>query len=111
MKINKSIIDGLNNNPKIKRYKVLEKVVNKDKNLKDNINKLKNIQKEIVHAKEFGKEAFLDKLNKDYDELYDEIRNYPLMSEYIDLQNEINNMIQNFIDIVENGIDKDLNTQ
>lgn len=105
------ILDLINHNEIINRYKHLEQLVNNDHFVTNQMTKLKTIQKEIVHAKEFNKKSLLSKLEKDYQDKYNEITNHPLMAEYIDLQYKINILLQDFIEIVENAINSDLSAK
>lgn len=108
MSLKESLIKEINNNSNIVRYKELEILVSKNKKLNKKINDLKELQKEMVHAKEYSKNNLLLKLEKDYDKLYENILNYPIMAEYMDLQHKINSMLQEFIEIIETGINSDL---
>lgn len=107
MNLQKKIINEINDNNKIKRYKELETIINKNEEVSKKMNDLKEIQKQIVHAEKLMKKELLDKLNKEYDTLTNEIHNYPLMAEYMDLQVEINDFLQNFKIILESGLDSD----
>lgn len=107
MKIEDKIINGIKENKKIARYQELENIINNNEKISSLLNELKIIQKEIVHAKEYNKTIYLEKLENDYQELYQSIENHPIMAEYLDLQEEINAFLQEFTNIIENGINKD----
>ncbi|TNF09298.1 MAG: hypothetical protein EP317_01070 [Bacillota bacterium] len=96
-------------NEQIKRYKTIEKLINDNKEIKGKMNQLKSIQKQLVNAKHIQKEEAVKQFQVRYDELLSEIENYPLMSEYMALQGDINDMIQAIQDIIEDGIEKDMN--
>jgi cell fate (sporulation/competence/biofilm development) regulator YmcA (YheA/YmcA/DUF963 family) len=96
-------------NEQIKRYKTIEKLINDNKEIKSKMNQLKSIQKQLVNAKHIQKEEAVKQFQARYDELLSEIENYPLMSEYMALQGDINDMIQAIQDIIEDGIEKDMN--
>ncbi len=93
--------------PLVKRYKAIETQIENDSGIQHKMVELKALQKQIVHAKEFQKKALLSDLTVKYDSLYDEIETYPLMSEYLALQSEINQMIQEVSEIIQDGIDAD----
>ncbi len=99
------------NDESIKRYQAIEKVINGNEILKTKINQLKTIQKQLVNAKEIEKQKSIDHFQKQYDELLEEIETYPLMSDYLALQSDINEMIQSVAEIIEDGINKELNSK
>ena len=97
----------IGSNEEIQRYKKIEKAINSNPELKAKINKLKALQKQLINAKHIEKrEAILD-LEKQYEVVLNEIEEYPLMSDYLALQGDINEMIQTIQSIIEDGILKD----
>jgi len=98
-------------NPKIIRYKKIESIINKQKELKQMINELKTIQKQLVNAKEMHKTKSVDMFQQKYDQLLKQIETYPLMSEYLALQSEINDMLQAVKEIFEDGVNNALNSE
>lgn len=95
----------LENNPIIERYKKLEAVINKDNELKNKIQNLKNIQKQLVNAKEYNKHKMIEMYENKYDMLYNEISEIPLLSEYLALQSDINELLQDVQEIIQVGIE------
>jgi cell fate (sporulation/competence/biofilm development) regulator YmcA (YheA/YmcA/DUF963 family) len=102
------LIEMLANDEEIKRYKRIESMINEHKELKKKMNQLKSLQKQLVNAKQIEKTEAVKQFQKQYDEQFDEIENYPLMSDYLALQSDINTMIQSIVDIIEEGIEKDM---
>ena len=101
------LIKMIEDNQQIQRYKNIEKAINSNLELKAKINKLKALQKQLINAKHIEKkEAILD-LEKQYETVLNEIEEYPLMSDYLALQGDINEMIQTIQSIIEEGILKD----
>ncbi len=105
------LIEMIKNDERIKRYQAIENIINNDEKLKAKINKLKTIQKQLVNAKEINKQKSVEHFQKQYDTLLEEIELTPLMSDYLALQGEINEMIQAIAEIIEDGINKELNTK
>lgn len=108
MQIEKQIIDVINNNEKIKRYRELEKLVNEDQDVLNLIDELKAVQKQIVHAEKLEKKDMLKVLQEKADDINNSIFNYPVMAEYLDLQAEVNELIQSFKEVIETSLAKDL---
>lgn len=105
------LIEMIKNNESIKRYQAIEKVLNDNEDLKSKINKLKTIQKQLINAKEINKPEAIKHFDKMYNELLEEIEAYPLMSDYLALQGDINDMIQHITQIIEDGVNKELNSK
>ena len=101
------LIDMVLKNEDIQRYKRIEKIVNNNKQLKDKINQLKAVQKQLINAEQIGKTQAIIEFEKRYNMLLNEIESYPLMSDYLALQGDINEMLQQVQSIIETGIEKD----
>lgn len=108
MDIENKIIENILNEEKIIRYKELETIVNSNKTLKKLLRDLKIIQKQIVHARTFDKPNALKESENKYKLMMDEILDYPLLSEYLMLQTEINEFLIDFSKIIEKGITDDI---
>ena len=103
------LIQMIKNNPDIKRYQAIEKVLNENNELKLKINKLKTVQKQLINAKELNKQESIEHFDEIYKKLLDDIEAYPLMSDYLALQGDINEMMQHITQIIEDGVNKELN--
>ena len=107
MKEKEKLISMLLENEEIKRYKRIEKHINENKKLKAKMNELKSIQKQLVNAKEINKINAIEEFQNRYNLLLNEIEEYPLMSDYLALQSEINDMMKEIVSIIEDGIESD----
>lgn len=101
------LIQMIEEHPEINRYKRIEKLINENKTLKSKMAQLKSIQKQLVNAKHIQKKEAIETFQKQYDQLYEELESYPLMSDYLALQSEINEIMQSIVAIIEDGIEKD----
>lgn len=108
-----SLIDNIKeeiiNHPKIKRYKQLEEIINKNQEVKNLLNESKDIQKQIVHAEALQKTQQLDALEKDYNHIMEKLNDIPLLMEYLDLQTEINDFLQIVNEKLNDTLMADLN--
>jgi len=107
MKEKEKLISMLLENEEIKRYKRIEKHINENKKLKAKMNELKSIQKQLVNAKEINKINAIEEFQNRYNSLLNEIEEYPLMSDYLALQSDINDMMKEIVSIIEDGIEND----
>lgn len=103
------LIQMVKENESVKRYKKLEEVINKNTELKSKIGQLKTIQKQLINAQKIEKTKTIQHFQTQYDQLLEEIESYPLMSDYLALQSDINEMIQHITKIIEDGINEELN--
>lgn len=101
------LIQMIEKNEEIQRYKRIESIINNNKKLKTKVNQLKALQKQLINAKQVGKTQAIAEFESRYQVLYNEIEEYPLMSDYLALQGDINEMIQSIQSIIEEGIEKD----
>lgn len=98
------IINEIENNAKINRYKELEHIINNNKEIKKILDESKTIQKELVHAENLNKPEQLNKLKIEYNDKMEELANQPLLMEYLDLQNEINDFLQDITKVINNSL-------
>lgn len=104
MNIEKDILKTIENDPKVKRYKELEKYINENKLINEKLNELKDLQKELVHAKSLEKgKKYNDVLTK-YNLLLKELEEIPLLLEYLDLQADINFYLQNISKTINDAL-------
>lgn len=101
------LIRLINESEDINRYRRLEKIINDDPNLKQKFAQLKALQKQLVNAKHIGKTEAIAHLQTTYDTLYQSIEDMPLMSDYMALQSDINDMVQYIVKIVEEGLEEE----
>lgn len=100
------LIDMIKNNESIKRYQRLEKLLNENQDLKEKLEDLKSIQKTLVQKKTYGQDT--SQIEATYHQKLEETHLFPLLSEYLSLQEEINDMIQQIAFIIENGINQEI---
>jgi cell fate (sporulation/competence/biofilm development) regulator YmcA (YheA/YmcA/DUF963 family) len=98
------LIEMIKESDTIKRYQRLETRINSNEAIKSRMHELKKLQKQMVNARELEKPRAFKDFKARYDALKHEIETYPLMSEYFDLQTEINDAIQHIVDAIEREI-------
>jgi|SRR5690554_2332732 len=104
MKVVNKILDSIENNEKIRRYKELELIINNNTKIKKILDDSKSIQKEIVHAENLSKPKQLKILNIKYNEEIEKLKEQPLLMEYLDLQKEINRFLQDSVNNINNAL-------
>ena len=89
------------------KYKEIEKKLEKDSDIMDKINKIKSIQKEIVKLEIANKDISL--LEKEVDDILNELNTYPIYQEYNYLFEDLNNTFQEIKFIIENYLNNKIN--
>ena len=92
----------------VKRIHSLEKVIDNNENINSKLIELKELQKKMVNAKEFNQINQYKVYKEEYDDLYDEILEFPFVEEYLELLEEANNKLLDICYIIENKINKEL---
>ena len=103
------IISYFNSKDEVKRLKELEHLIDKDDVLKNKINEVKKLQQKMINSKEYN---LINQYKEDkrlYDELLEEINDYPFMGEYLDLLDLVNNELRYLTDGINEEIDKLIN--
>ena len=108
MKARDQLISKLQQSEEVKRYKKLEQIILNDKALKEKIEALKKIQKQMINARHYDKKDLHQKAKTSYDQMLENIYEHPLLVEYLDLQNMLNQTIQEIILVISEGIEKDI---
>ena len=93
------LVDTIKNSEEYKKYLDLESKVSNNKEIMSLIEEVKNKEKAIVNSKS-KKET--DTLKKEIDILLSKLNEYPLYSEYIELQEEFNNLFGTIKDKLNN---------
>jgi len=92
----------------LETYKKLESLVNGDKSLKKRISDMKALQKQLVNAKAIGKTNAIAQFETEYESVKRSIEEIPKVDIYLDLQNDINNLLLEIKEIIEFEVNKDL---
>ncbi len=103
------IIDYISNLPEIIRLHELESFFDKNEEIKNKLNELNTIKKKMVNSKEFNQINQYKIYKNDYDNLLNEINEYPFMEEYLELLEFANNLLNEIKDKIEFKLDKIIN--
>lgn len=102
------LIEMVSNLDELETYKKLERLVNDDKSLKKRISEMKSIQKQLVNAKTIGKNNAIQQFENEYETVKRSIEEIPKVDIYLDLQNEINELLKEIKEIIEFEVNKEL---
>ena len=102
------LIDMIESLDILKSYQKFESIINNDKELKRRFSEMKAIQKQLVNAKTIQKPKALDQFQTAYDEIRQSIETDPMIETYLDLQQELNDLLIEIKEIIENEINSAL---
>ncbi len=98
-----------NSLPEVIRIKELEKFIDNNAEINNKLSELKEIQKKMVNSKEYNQINQYNELSISYNNLKQEIIDYPFVEEYLELLDIVNDMLLNFTNSIEYKIDKIIN--
>ncbi len=90
----------------LKRYQKFEQVINNDKDLRRRFSEMKALQKQLVNAKTIQKPKAIDQFQAAYDEVRQSIETDPMIETYLDLQQELNDLLKEVKEIIEGEINQ-----
>ncbi len=100
------LINELQNDEIIMRYKQLEEIIDQDKEITRNYKNLLELQKKMVNDQEKNR-SNLQKSTRDYEIAKASLTSNIVISEYIDLLEDINYDLQIIKNIIESEISAD----
>ncbi len=100
------LINSLQNDEQIIRFKELEKIIDHNESIKNDFEKMLSLQKTMVQ-KEFKKSKDLDQAKAKYQKQRNHLMKYPIIDEYLDLLDAINSDLNMIKTIIEQEIDID----
>lgn len=101
------LIDLIRNDKQIQRFKELEKIIDQDVELQAKYKTLLDLQK-IMVQREAKKHAKYAEAKEAYDTMKSKLLEHIVMSEYLDLLEEINSDLQMIQSIIETEINRKL---
>ncbi len=107
--MNNRLLDYFNNIPEVIRLKELKNYIESNEKIINKFDEIKDLQKKMVNAKEFNQINQLKVYEEEYKRLNSELLDIPFVEEYLELMNQVDLMIQGFINNVEYEINKKIN--
>jgi cell fate (sporulation/competence/biofilm development) regulator YmcA (YheA/YmcA/DUF963 family) len=97
------LINLIKNDEIVIRFRELENVIDHNESIKTDFNKLLHLQKVMVN-KEYKKDSTLDDAKQEYQKQLKIVLNYPVVEEYLDVLDVINNDLSLIKSIIEQEI-------
>ena len=109
MKTKTKIIDYFNELPEVKRLKALEPYIKNNEDINNKYIMMKDLQKKMVASREFDLINQYNEYKKEYEKIKNELLDMPFVEEYLELVDEINQLLNNLSDEINYLIDKEIN--
>ena len=103
------IIEYFNSLPEVARIKELEHYIDNNEKIKKAFNELKDIQKKMVASKEYNQINQYKIYKIDYENKRCELYDLPFVEEYLELLEYVDNLLIDFTNKIEEGIEKKIN--
>lgn len=109
MKSKEKLLNDISSLDIVKRSKELETLIDDNQELNNLLNERKNIAKEMTLTLHLNLNNTYNDYKKKYDLINDEISNYPLVEEYLDILDILHNDLKIMTGYIENKINSELN--
>lgn len=95
----------------VRQYQKAEKMIQDHERVQTLISAIKKKQKEIVAFESFQNKAMVDKIEREIEELQDELDNIPLVTEFQQSQSDINYLLQLVISVIRDTVSEKVNVE
>lgn len=92
------------NTEQVELFKQTEAHINENKKVREKIASLKSLQKQAVNFQEYDKERALGIIEKKIEEIEHEIDEIPLVQEFKQSQNDVNDLLQLVSNTISNRV-------
>ncbi|MFB7813079.1 RicAFT regulatory complex protein RicA family protein [Paenibacillus chitinolyticus] len=100
----KELADLLTTSSEVQFFQQAEKQINQNEHIQSLIQAMKKKQKEIVAFEKFDNEIMVKKIEKEIEDLQDELDNIPIVSEFQQSQADINYLLQLVMGVIRDTI-------
>lgn len=91
--------------PEVKNARLLKQKIEGNPAYFEKMNKLLNIQKKLIRARAYGNDEQIMSLQKTYEHTFAILESDPLVSEYLDVLDKINEKAQTIQDVIHAALD------
>ncbi|EGL16625.1 RicAFT regulatory complex protein RicA family protein [Paenibacillus chitinolyticus] len=100
----KELAELLTTSSEVQFFQQAEKQINQNEHIQSLIQAMKKKQKEIVAFEKFDNEIMVKKIEKEIEDLQDELDNIPIVSEFQQSQADINYLLQLVMGVIRDTI-------
>jgi cell fate (sporulation/competence/biofilm development) regulator YmcA (YheA/YmcA/DUF963 family) len=107
----KELASLLTTSTEVQFYQKAEKQISTNNHIQQLISAIKKKQKEIVAFESFQNQKMVEKIEKEIDELQDELDGIPIVGEFKQTQEDINYLLQLVMSVVRDTISEKINVE
>jgi cell fate (sporulation/competence/biofilm development) regulator YmcA (YheA/YmcA/DUF963 family) len=111
MKKAKELAELLATSEEVQFYQRAEQQIQKNQEVQDLIKLIKKRQKEAVAFEKFGNQKMVEKINAEIDELQDRLDAYPIVSQFKQTQEDINNLLQMVVSVIRDTVSEKIEVE
>ncbi|MFC5448425.1 RicAFT regulatory complex protein RicA family protein [Paenibacillus aestuarii] len=107
----KELAELLTTSSEVQFYQQAEKQISGNSEIQTLISSIKKKQKEIVAFEKFQNQKMVEKIEKEIDDLQDELDGIPIVSEFKQTQTDINYLLQLVMSVIRDTISDKINVE
>ncbi|MNI31518.1 hypothetical protein D3C73_854040 [compost metagenome] len=111
MKKAKELADLIGTSEEVVQFQKAEKLIQNHERIQTLISVIKKKQKEIVAFESFQNKNMVEKIEREIDELQDELDGIPLVTEFQQSQSDINYLLQLVISVIRDTVSDKVNVE
>ncbi len=107
----KELAELIGTSEEVQHFKKAEEKIRQHERVQGLIQSIKKKQKEIVAFESFENKAMVAKIEKEIEELQDEIDSIPLVTEFQQSQSDINYLLQLVVSVIRDTVSEKVNVE
>ncbi|AZK49117.1 RicAFT regulatory complex protein RicA family protein [Paenibacillus lentus] len=107
----KELAELIGTSDEVQHFQKAERLIQKHERVQTLISAIKKKQKEIVAFESFKNQAMVDKIEREIDELQDELDEIPVVTEFQQSQSDINYLLQLVISVIRDTVSEKVNVE
>ncbi|MBA9086905.1 cell fate (sporulation/competence/biofilm development) regulator YmcA (YheA/YmcA/DUF963 family) [Fontibacillus solani] len=107
----KELAELIGTSEEVVQFQKAEKLIQNHKRIQALISAIKKKQKEIVAFESFQNKNMVDKIEREIDELQDELDGIPLVTEFQQSQSDINYLLQLVVSVIRDTVSDKVNVE
>jgi cell fate (sporulation/competence/biofilm development) regulator YmcA (YheA/YmcA/DUF963 family) len=107
----KELADLIGTSEEVQQFQKAEKLIQQHERIQTLISAIKKKQKEIVAFETFQNQAMVQKIEREIEELQDELDGIPLVTEFQQSQSDINYLLQLVVSVIRDTVASKVNVE
>ncbi|MGG6311209.1 RicAFT regulatory complex protein RicA family protein [Paenibacillus macerans] len=107
----KELAELIGTSEEVQQFQKAEKMIQQHERVQGLISAIKKKQKEIVAFESFQNQAMVQKIEREIEELQDELDGIPLVTEFQQSQSDINYLLQLVVSVIRDTVSSKVNVE